>query len=85
MYVYPTEFESKGTLTENVSKYTTIALFLFQIMMFSLFTTIFGNEFTIASIILIIGEAISLIIFRVLNVVNLKQYFNDEFDEDYDE
>lgn len=85
MYVYPTEFESKGTLTGNVSTFTTVALFLFQIMMFSLFTTIFGNEFTIASIILVMGEALSLIIFKVLNVVNLKSYFNDEFDEDDDE
>ena len=31
------------------------------------------------------GEALSLIVFKVLNVVNLKQYFNDEFDEDDDE
>ena len=82
MYVYPIEFESKGILASAVSTYSTFALFLFQIMMFGLFSTIFGKEFIIASVILIIGEIISLIMFKILNVSNLNNYFNDDYDDD---
>ncbi len=42
MFVYPTEFESKGILAGVVSNYSTLALFLYQIMMFGLFINAFG-------------------------------------------
>jgi len=42
MYVYPTEFESKGILASAVTNYSTFGIFLYQIMMFGLFATIFG-------------------------------------------
>ena len=82
MYVYPTEFESKGILASAVTNYSTFGIFLYQIMMFGLFATIFGQEFTIASIILILGEILSLIVFKLLNVSNLKDYFNDDFEDE---
>lgn len=48
-------------------------------MMFGIFTTIFGNEFIIAAVILIIGEMIALVLFKIFNVNDLKEYFNDDF------
>lgn len=52
-------------------------------MMFGLFTTVFGDEFIIASIILIVGEIISLIVFKIFNVSDLRDYFDEEFDKEY--
>jgi hypothetical protein len=43
--------------------------------MFGLFTTAFGNEFIIASLILLFGEFIALIVFKNYNVSDLKEYF----------
>jgi hypothetical protein len=51
-------------------------------MMFGIFTTIFGKEFIIASIILIFGEIISVILFKIFNVSDLKDYFENDFKKD---
>lgn len=67
MFVYPTEFESRGIFSDSVTKYSTLGLFLFQLMMFGLFVQIFGREFTICSIILLVGELITMITFRQFN------------------
>ena len=82
--MYPTEFQSRGIFAEAVSRYSMFGLFLFQLMMFGLFTSIFGKEFIIASIILLIGELISLIVFKLLNVSDIKEIFSENFNDDID-
>ena len=46
-------------------------------MMFGIFTSIFGREFIIASIILIFGEVISVIMFKIFSVSDLKEFFDE--------
>lgn len=67
IWVYPKEFDSKAKLTITTSSYVMVALFLFQILMFGLFTAVIGKEFIVASIILLIGEGISICIFRFVS------------------
>ena len=58
VFVYPNEFESKGSLADSVTKYTAFGLFLFQLSMCGIFTSIFGNDFVVASIICVLGEVL---------------------------
>jgi len=45
--------------------------------MCGLFTTIFGNDFTIASIILLVGEVLYMIVFRLFSLAELREAFRD--------
>ena len=63
IFVYPTEFLSKGIIQTSVTSFTTFALLLFQILMFTFFTTIFGDDFFIAAGILLCGEVIMIFVF----------------------
>src|SRR5437763_5314331 len=83
MYVYPTEFESRGILADAVSSYSIFGLFVFQIVMFGFFSTIFGKELTWASMILLLGEVIYILIFKFVNISDMK-FMYDEFEEDED-
>ena len=58
MFVYPTEYESIGELSEVVSSYSLLGIFLFQITMFGFFSSIFGEQLTGTSFLLIAVEII---------------------------
>lgn len=77
MYVYPTEFESRGILADAVSSYSIFGLFFFQIIMFGFFATIFGKEVTWASMILLLGEIIYFIIFKFVSFSDMKFMYDD--------
>lgn len=73
MFVYQTEFESRGNVGQAVIRYTTFSLILFQAIMCGLFTSIFGRDFIVASIILLFGEILYMIIFRVFSLSELRE------------
>jgi hypothetical protein len=49
--------------------------------MCGLFTTIFGRDFVVASIILLIGEVLYMIVFRIFSLAELKEAFRDILSE----
>lgn len=80
MYVYPTEFESRGLLADAVTSYSIFGLFLFQILMFGFFSTIFGKELTWASLVLLFGEIVLVTMFKFINQSDMK-YMHDDMDD----
>ena len=73
VFVYPSEFQSKGVLADSVVKYTAFGVFCFQLSMCGLFTSIFGKDFVIASTILVGGEIFYMMVFRLFNINELKE------------
>lgn len=45
--------------------------------MCGLFTSIFGKDFTVASIILLVGEILYMIVFRLFSISELRESFKD--------
>lgn len=67
IWVYPKEMDSTSRTHATSSGFLMFALFLFQILMFGLFTAVIGREFIVASLILLVGEIISIFIFRYVS------------------
>ena len=81
VYVYRTEFESTGTFSEAVMKYTTFGFLLFQLIMCGLFTSIFGQDFIAASAILLVGEIFYMIVFRLFSISELREAYKTVLEE----
>ncbi|CDW87165.1 integral membrane protein [Stylonychia lemnae] len=77
MFVYQTEFQSTGVLGKGIIRYTALALIIFQITMCGLFTSIFGQDFLISSAILIIGEILFMITYKLLKINELKDAYSE--------
>jgi hypothetical protein len=75
--IYPYEFESNGVLATSITKYVAMGIFFFQICMFGLFSLIFSGDLVIASVIVVIGEIMYMIIFRFLNTAELSESFEE--------
>jgi hypothetical protein len=84
LFVYQTEFQSRGNVGQSVIRYTTFSLVMFQAIMCGLFTSIFGRDFIIASIILLLGEILYMIIFRVFSLSDLKEALRELLKEQQD-
>eukprot|EP00347_Sterkiella_histriomuscorum_P005148 403357711 len=82
MYVYQTEFQSNGVLGRAIIRYTIFALILFQVIMCGLFTSIFGQDFLISSIILIIGELLFIVSYKLLSIRELREAFAEVLNSD---
>jgi hypothetical protein len=65
-----------------VTKYTAFGLFLFQLSMCGIFTSIFGTDFVVASIILVFGELIYMIVFKFYNTTELRETFREILQEE---
>mmetsp|Transcript_20637 Transcript_20637/g.19626 ORF Transcript_20637/g.19626 Transcript_20637/m.19626 type:complete len:152 (+) Transcript_20637:1173-1628(+) len=86
VFVYETEFESGGIFANQVITYSTFGLFLFQLVMFGLFASIFGSEFIVLNIILLVFEVISMVSLRMFDSADLKELFQEieqEMGEDF--
>lgn len=81
VYVYQTEFESIGTFGEVVLKYSTFGIIVFQLIMCGLFTSIFGQDFIVSSLILLVGEIFYMVVFRFFSTTELKKAFLEELKE----
>ena len=77
VFVYNTEFESRGNLGQAVIRYSTFGLVLYQLIMCGLFTSIFGRDFTVASFILLIGEILYMVVFRLFSLSELRESFKE--------
>lgn len=77
MFVYNTEFESRGNLGQAVIRYCTFGLVLFQLIMCGLFTSIFGSDFIMASLILLVGEILYMVVFRLFSLSELREAFKE--------
>lgn len=81
VFVYPSEFESRGVLAGSVIKYTAFGLFMFQLSMCGIFTSIFGRDFVIASLILVVGEILYMIVFKFYSTTELRETFREILQE----
>jgi|LauGreDrversion4_2_1035121.scaffolds.fasta_scaffold136758_2 quinol-cytochrome oxidoreductase complex cytochrome b subunit len=76
--VYKKEFESQGELASSVKRYIAFGIFLFQLSMCGIFTTIIKSEdLAIGSIIVVLGEVLYMIVFEVLTIEELKDTFEE--------
>ena len=82
LFVYQTEFQSRGVLGRAIIRYTAFAIFLFQIIMCGLFTAIFGQDFVISSVILIFGEILFMISYKLISKRELRQAFGELLKEE---
>lgn len=84
------EFESQGELASSVKNYLAFGIFLFQLSMCGLFTSVIESEdLKTGSVIVVLGEVLYMIVFRVFNVEELKESFNEilleeEMEENFD-
>lgn len=84
------EFESQGELASSVKNYLAFGIFLFQLSMCGLFTSVIESEdLKTGSVIVVLGEVLYMIVFRVFNVEDLKESFNEilleeEMEENFD-
>ncbi|CDW80277.1 integral membrane protein [Stylonychia lemnae] len=85
LFVYNMEADSRGNLGQAVIRYITFGLLLYQLIMFGLFTSIFGRDFTVASIILLVGEILYMIVFRIFSLSELREAFKQVLYEQEDE
>lgn len=85
MFVYQTEFESRGNVGQAVIRYATFSLILFQAIMCGLFTSIFGRDFIVASIILLFGEILYMFIFRLFSLSELREALRELLQEQHSE
>lgn len=77
LFVYNTEADSRGVLGTAIIRYITFGLLLYQLIMCGLFTSIFGQDFTIASIILLVGEILYMFVFRLFSLSELRESFKE--------
>ncbi len=76
--VYTNEFESNGELAAPVTQYLAFGIFLFQISMCGLFTSIIAkNNIAIASLIVVAGEILYMIVYRFFNTIELRETFDE--------
>ena len=84
------EFESQGELASSVKNYLAFGIFLFQLSMCGLFTSVIESEdLKTGSVIVVLGEVLYMIVFRVFNVEELKESFyeillEEEMEENFD-
>lgn len=76
--VYTNEFDSSGKIGSSVIYYLAFGIFLFQIVMCGIFTSIFqvGN-LGIASAIVVFGEIFYMMVYRFFNTAELRETFDE--------
>ena len=66
-------------MADAVQSYSVFGIFIFQLVMFGFFTSIFGKKLTSASFVLIVGEIIFYIVKRLIDLTEMTLKF-EEFD-----
>jgi uncharacterized protein (DUF58 family) len=84
---YSNEFESSGELASSVTKYIALSIFMFQLSMCGLFTSIINaGDLGLASLIVVLGELLYMLMFKFLSTAELEETFTSILDDvDYDE
>ena len=74
---YPNEFESGGELAGSVKSYVAFSIFMFQLSMCGLFTSLINaGDLGLASVIVVSGEALYMLVYKFFNTAELQEIFD---------